>query len=291
MDAIEIGQTPSECKREVLPVPEYDRKQVHVLDADKKGFMLWQCDGKIGGPGNNWCALDIEINNGAVWPNQNGFKFVLAESEHQKQGYVSLYWVLLGTPLPAGTRPVSWNNVNGFISAETNTVVLFADGHVYNYMDRFVLNKHMFAFSPSKTYLNMTALKLPATKYFSCDGQPFLERIQEPDMPIQSKGGRVKVIYALFGAHFLVAAIMIVVIVVLSNTSNGIKANSAHTNGSHREGPKRVRKGRRSPSSRENQSLSAGSKSRSSKSGSAKLSSTKSGNKSSSNKSASTQTI
>ena len=267
MDIIELGNSPQECKLESEHIPDYNSKQIHVLDADKKGFLLWQCDKQMTNGSNGWCALDIEWNNGAVWTNPEGFRFQLAEAEHADQGYTTLFWVLLGTELPAGSQPVQWNNVNGFIVGETNTVVLFTEDFVYQYEDRIALAfQHMFLTGPDKLYLNFTALKVPLSKYFSCDGKPFLERNMQ-SKPAESRVGRLKVIYGLFGAHFFVAAIMIVIIVIFTIMVK--KDNQEMATSQQSEGPKRVRKGNRSPSSRGG-SNTLDSKSNSSKSNSNK---------------------
>ena len=220
--------------------------------------MLWQCDGERPG----WCAVDIEWANGALWVNPSGFKFRLAESRHSQHGFTSLLWVDMDSPIPAYAKPVQWNNVNGFISAETNTVVLFADDMVYHYVDQFLSFTHM-VLPEIETHINYTAIKVPVAGYFSCNSSLF-ERMQANQQPEESKAGRVKLIYGLFGAHFLVAAIMIVLILIYSATGRNGKAGSAFSS-SNSNGPKRVRKGRRSSSSRSDKS---GSKSGSGKSAS-----------------------
>lgn len=196
-----------------------------VLGFDSSGYFFSKSN-------SEWFLNDMTILHSRLWIQPGQVSFLVGQDssniyftqEHGKRNFTT----------------VSWDKVNGFIMEDTG-VNLFVSGNVYIFSDMDQIVKH------STNYIFV----LPYTKvtyheFFSCKDEvtKFDYKGHIYDMMPSNAKRRTLAIYVLFLLHFLVAAIMIILILLYSNPSTRPAMRRFSANSSY--DVKRVRKSRKS---------------------------------------------
>lgn len=163
-------------------MPEYERKEVNILNDQMSGLFFVQCGGDDKGEdqdNQNWCVRDIEWKDGQPWFTGNLWSTQTeATKESAKQTHTNSQTLITVVEVPIegeksskletvsllfidskyaaevikkipGSFPVRWRKLNGFIARTSQDsgglVVLFADDYVYTFEDRFGSNRYLFS--------------------------------------------------------------------------------------------------------------------------------------------------
>ncbi|KAH9402643.1 hypothetical protein TYRP_016176 [Tyrophagus putrescentiae] len=244
-------------------------------------------------------AIELPQNSTSSKAEDTIVSLLFVESAH-----VSIVLAKLKEDQGRSGYPVRWRRLNGFIirqdgNSGNGLVVLFADNFVYTFEDRYGSNRYLFTLdlwtelggtpAISFPFAVFAALKAPKERYFSCNGTLFPDRLKlllllsgSGSLKDEPLFGRAALIYALFLAHFFVAAVMICTIVCMTACEMTGKEGKklGKLKGRKRRSEKRVRKGYRlTPPSERGQLLKTsgtGKESRKSKSVKSKSSSSQS---------------
>ncbi len=209
-------------------------------------------------------AIELPQNSTSSKAEDTIVSLLFVESAH-----VSVVLAKLKEDQGRSGYPVRWRRLNGFINRQDGNsgnglVVLFADNFVYTFEDRYGSNRYLFTLdlwtelggtpAISFPFAVFAALKVPKERYFSCDGTLFPDRLKlllllsgSGSLKDEPLFGRAALIYALFLAHFFVAAVMICTIVCMTACEMTGKEGKklGKLKGRKRRSEKRVRKGYR----------------------------------------------